>query len=287
MRPRAKGRRGERPGGGRGQELSWVGGEHAVAEAFKSGAGRVRELWVEHESKNPAVGPIIKAARAAGVAVRFVSRGELDCVTGGGRHQGLAAKVLEAPGAGLQEYLDGLSQPDKKGLVLVALDQIQDPRNLGAIARSALNLGAAGLILPERRTAPLSPAAVQASAGAILKLPVYRVVNLAQALERCKKAGLWVYGADASGRKAWDCVFNLPLVLVIGSEGYGMRSLTRELCDEVASVPQAAAGVESLNASCAASVLLYEVARQKAAAPGHMGRGQAPPNRPPDSAVRP
>lgn len=151
--------------------------------------------------------------------------------------------------------------------MLVALDQIQDPHNLGAIARSAVNLGASGLIVPERRSSPVSAVAIQSSAGAIQKIKLFRVVNLAQALERAKKAGFWVYGADASGSPCWQAVLNTPLILVVGSEGYGIRQLVRTLCDELLSIPQSAGGVESLNASCAASVLLYEIARQKAASP--------------------
>jgi 23S rRNA (guanosine2251-2'-O)-methyltransferase len=162
----------------------------------------------------------------------------------------------------LKGLLERFPAESRKGLILVALDEVQDPHNLGAIARSAVNLGAQALILPERRSAPVTGAVVAASAGAIQKIPVVSVVNLGQALERLKEEGFWVYGADASGRPAWDAVFNTPLVLVIGSEGYGMRPLVTSICDEVVSIPQAEGGVESLNASCAASVLLYEVARQ-------------------------
>jgi 23S rRNA (guanosine2251-2'-O)-methyltransferase len=109
----------------------------------------------------------------------------------------------------------------------------------------------------------VSAAAIQSSAGAIQKIKIFRVVNLAQALERAKKSGFWVYGADAGGKICWQAVMNTPVILVIGSEGYGIRPLVRSLCDELVSIPQVVGGVESLNASCAASVLLYEIARQK------------------------
>lgn len=245
--------------------LRWIGGTHVVEETLRSKPQSVKELWIEHRAKNPAIAEVIRSARAAGINVQFMSRGEIDRAVGGGRHQGMAIKVCEELGSGFDDYLKGLSEEDKRGLVLVALDQIQDPHNLGAIARSAANLGAAGLIMPERRSSPLSAVAIQASAGAIQKIKIFKVVNLAQALERCKQAGFWIYGADAGGRALWETALNTPLVLIIGSEGYGMRPLIATACDEVVKIPQSSQGVESLNASCAASVLLYEIARQAAA----------------------
>lgn len=248
--------------------LRWLCGIHSVEETLKAKPQTVREVWVEHEAKHPSIGGIVKMARSAGIRVQFMSRSELDRAAAGGRHQGIAAKVESAAAeeAGFNAYLEDLSDEDKKGLVLVALDQIQDPHNLGAIARSAVNLGAKGLIIPERRSSPVSAVAIQSSAGAIQKTKLFRVVNLAQTLTRSKEAGFWVYGADASGTVCWKASLNTPLILVIGSEGYGIRPLVKSLCDELVSIPQSAAGVESLNASCAASVLLYEIARQKAAA---------------------
>ena len=160
-------------------------------------------------------------------------------------------------------FRSGLTPADKKHCLVVAMDQIQDPHNFGAIARSAVCLGAKALIYPERRTAPISQAVMQASAGAIMRLPAYSVGNLAQTLLRMKDDGFWVYGADADGKAAWDVKLNFPMVLVVGSEGEGMRPLVRSYCDEVVAVPLAEEGVASLNASCAASILLYEAARQR------------------------
>jgi len=246
--------------------MRWLGGIHTVEETLRAKPQDVREVWIEHEAKHPVIGGIIKWAKESGVKVQFMSRKELDRAVAGGRHQGVAIKVVgEAAESaeGFTAYLEALSDEEKKGLVLVALDQIQDPHNLGAIARSAVNLGASALIFPERRSSPISAVAIQSSAGAIQKIKIFRVVNLAQALERAKKSGFWVYGADAAGKTLWTATLNTPLVLVIGSEGYGIRPLVKTICDELVSVPQATTGVESLNASCAASVLLYEIARQK------------------------
>jgi 23S rRNA (guanosine2251-2'-O)-methyltransferase len=234
-----------------------------VLETLRAKPGSAKELLAADGGKDPDTLEAVRLARAAGARVRFVSRQELDRVAGG-RHQGLALRATPHESEDLSGLLARFPPDSRQGLVLVALDQIQDPHNLGAIARSALNLGARALIVPERRSSPVTEAVVAASAGAIQKIPVATVVNLGQALERLKAEGFWVYGADAAGRPAWDVVFNTPLVLVIGSEGYGMRPLVRSLCDEVASIPQSAGAVESLNASAAASVLLYEIARQGA-----------------------
>ena len=246
-------------------DLRWLGGYHSALETLRSRPGDCRELWVEHQNNSPEIKEVIAVARGLGLKVQFMSRPELDRAVRG-RHQGVALRIFQKRATEFNDWLRALSDADKRGCILVALDQIQDPHNLGAIARSAVNLGARALLVPDRRAAPVTPTAVAASAGAIQKIPVFSVVNLGQALERCRDAGFWVYGADGEGKKAWEVKVAAPLVLVIGSEGYGMRPLTRTLCHELLAIPQAKAGVESLNASCAASVLLYEISRQLAAA---------------------
>lgn len=240
----------------------WLSGRHAVEETLRARSRAVRELWVVQGTQGEHIRDLINLARSAGAKVRWVSSTELERVAPG-KHQGLALRVGERPAANLDEFIRGLSPEGRKSAVLVALDQIQDPHNLGAIARAAACLGARALIAPERRSAPVTPAAVQASAGAIEKVPVLQVGNLAQNLERLKQDGFWIYGADMGGKPCWEVRFNLPMVLVIGSEGSGLRSLVRDRCDEVVSVPQAASGVASLNASTAAAVLLYEALRQQ------------------------
>jgi 23S rRNA (guanosine2251-2'-O)-methyltransferase len=208
-----------------------------------------------------------RQAKASGASVRRVPRRELDRICGSGDHQGLAVKVpgegSEGEGASL-DALAELPESEKASALLVALDQVQDPHNLGAIARSAACLGARALLLPERRSAPVTQAALSASAGALQKIPVVHVVNLAQGLARLKEAGYWIYGADMGGTPAWKARLNRPMVLVVGSEGQGLRPVVRQQCDEIVSIPQSEGGVDSLNASCAASVLLYEAARQAA-----------------------
>ncbi len=243
-------------------ETRWLGGFEAVAKALTRTPYDCREMWIEHELVHPNIGNLIKQAKDLSVQVRYMSRPELDRAVKGGKHGGIAIRASYDPAATFSEWVQGLDEERKKGLVVVVLDQIQDPHNLGAITRSALQLHARCVVIPERRSAPVTQAVIQASAGAALKIPVHRVVNIAQTLDLCKKHGFWVYGADASGKDAWDCVINTPCVLVIGSEGYGMRPLVRASCDELMRVPQSEHGVGSLNASCAATALLYEIARQ-------------------------
>lgn len=241
--------------------LQWIYGRHAVEETIRARSCRIFTVFLLIDER-AALEPLAREAQRAGARVEWVGRGELDRVSGGGRHQGLAAKVAEKPGRGLAEFINGLSPEEKSRALFVALDQIQDPQNFGAILRSAACLGAAAVLYPERRAAPLSQAVLSASAGAAQRLPAFKIGNLAQTLTRLKEAGFWVYGADMGGRPCWEIALNRPLVLVIGSEGAGLRPLVKSLCDERVAVPQSAGGVASLNASAAAAVLLYEAARQ-------------------------
>jgi 23S rRNA (guanosine2251-2'-O)-methyltransferase len=238
----------------------WIYGRHVVEESLE-GLARVHVVCVYHGQKG-AYADLIERAKRRGATVRVVPRQELDKIAEGGAHQGLAAKIAEREGKSLEAFVAGMSEAKKKGCVLVALDQIQDPHNFGAIARSAACLGAAGLITTEFRSATISQTVLQTSAGAIQKIPSFRVTNLGQSLLKLKEAGFWIYGADASGIDSWKATLNRPMVLVIGAEGKGIRPLVKSYCDEVVRIPQAAEGVSSLNASCAASVLLYEAARQ-------------------------
>lgn len=223
-------------------------------------------MLAEQADKEPAAA-VVARARRAGAQVRRVPRRELDRLCRSGGHQGFALRVAEDLATTLDALLS-LSAEEKAGALVVALDQIQDPHNFGAIARSAACFGARALLIPERRNAPASQAALSASAGALGRIPVIQVVNLAQGLVRLKEAGFWIYGADRSGTPAWKVRLNRPTVLVVGSEGDGLRPLVSAHCDELASVPQAEGGVESLNASCAASVLLYEWRRQSESSGG-------------------
>lgn len=181
---------------------------------------------------------------------------ELQRLCGSPDHQGLVAEVEPYPYAGAEELLRG------EGLLL-ALDQVQDPRNLGAVCRSAEFAGAAGVVVPERRAAAVTPAACKASAGAVEHLVVARARNLADWLAAAKQAGFWIWGADADGRQApWDVDLTGPTVLVMGGEGKGLRPRVAAACDGLLALPRAGR-LDSLNVAAAATALLFEAIRQR------------------------
>lgn len=213
-----------------------VYGRNAVAEA-RRGRRRVHRVWTQDE---------LPAA-------------ELNRLAGSPDHQGVVAEVDPYP------YADPASLLGGETALVVALDQVQDPRNLGAICRSAEAVGAAGVVIPTRRAANVTPAAAKASAGAVEHLPVARTRNLADWLADAKRAGAWVYGARADAPTRYDAVdLRERTVLVLGGEGKGIRPRVTAACDALVSIPQAGR-LESLNVGAAAAVLLFEAARQRRA----------------------
>lgn len=229
----------------------WIYGRNPVLEALR--AGRARRVLVARGVE----GWLLKELEKLGAAYTLVPRIELDTLLRTTHHQGIAAEVEDPPYASLEDALR-LAASRKEPPLLVALDGVTDPRNYGAMIRSALALGAHGVLSEERRAAPLSPLALKASAGAALKLPVVKVKNLPRTLKALKEEGLWVYGLDVRGEKApWELDYARPLVLVVGSEGEGMRRLVRETCDELFRIP-IREEAESLNASVALGIALYQ-----------------------------
>ena len=224
-------------------------GIRPVVEALRSGRRRVFEVL-------DAVGDreVAKAANARSVGVKKVSRQRIEELTRGAVHQGVAARVEPYPYSGLEEIL---STPEP--LILV-LDGVTDPRNLGAVLRAADGAGASGVVVPKDRAVGVTAAAVKASAGASEHMRVARETNLKRAIDRMKQAGLWVYAAGTGGTPYTELDLAGPLALVLGSEGRGVRRLVREACDGEISIPMLGA-VESLNVSVAAAVLLYEARR--------------------------
>ncbi|MFZ1385044.1 MAG: 23S rRNA (guanosine(2251)-2'-O)-methyltransferase RlmB, partial [Propionicimonas sp.] len=207
---------------------------------------------------------VLAFAADHGIPLLAATRGELDRLTGGGVHQGVAVQLPEFAYADAEDVLADAIQAEPAGLV-VALDSITDPRNLGAIVRSAAAFGAQGVIIPERRSAQMTAAAWKTSAGAAARVPVARVTNLNRTLKTYADAGFTVVGlageatVDVSGFPGIDG----PVLLVVGSEGDGLARLVRENCDELVSIPIGSA-VESLNASVAAAIALYEISRSRA-----------------------
>ena len=205
----------------------------------------------------------MRIAGNRGLSLLEVSRGELDRRTGGLLHQGIALQVPPYQYRELHDVLD-IAQESTSAPLLVALDGVTDPRNLGAVIRSAAAFGAHGVIVPERRSAGVTAAAWRTSAGTAARVPVAQVTNLVRALKECQEAGLFVIGLDADGDVSLDDleVATDPLVVVVGSEGRGLSRLVGETCDLTVSIPMSDVA-ESLNASVAAAVTLAEVARRR------------------------
>jgi 23S rRNA (guanosine2251-2'-O)-methyltransferase len=224
-----------------------VYGRNAVHEAVR-GPRAVKRIWV---TKGAAREPWLPVARTAGTTIVEAHADEIATRCGSDGHQGICADVAEF------RYADAESLLKLPDPLLVVLDQVQDPQNLGSICRSAECAGAAGVIIPERRSAVITPAVCKASAGAVEHLPVAIVRNLTDFLTAAKRAGLWCYGADADGRTPYDKVdFSGGMVLVLGSEGSGLRPRVASACDALVSLP-IRGRTESLSVGAAAAVLLY------------------------------
>jgi 23S rRNA (guanosine2251-2'-O)-methyltransferase len=238
----------------------WIHGIHAVLEALRAAPERVIRVVAASGREDARLTQVLEAAHGARVPVRRRPARSIDRLAGGGAvHQGVVALVAGAGYADAEEVLDRVRAP----ALLVVLDGVEDPRNLGAIVRSAAAFGADGLFLPTHRAAGLTPGSLKASAGAALRFPVARVGNVAAFLDRLKGRGIWVVGLDPGGEPIWSG-FDLrqPVALVLGGEGKGLRRLARERCDAVLGIP-IGRGSGSLNVSVAAGVALFETVRQR------------------------
>lgn len=235
-------------------------GRNPVQAALEAGQSLNRILIANTASRND-IAKLIDLAREQGVVYQFVDRRQLDNLTSGA-HQGVIAIAADQTYAELSELLQAANQKAEVPL-LVLLDEIQDPHNLGSIIRSADAFGAHGLVIPRRHAAGLSPVVSKASAGMTAFVPVARVGNLNQAMEELKTSGLWLIGLEADGKSLFDKVdYTGPVGLVVGSEGSGLRPLVKRHCDTVVRLP-IGGHAGSLNASVAAAILLYEVYRQR------------------------
>ncbi len=248
--------------------MSIVYGVNPVVELLRAQPGRVQRIYLAEGAKVHGLDQIYDLAREGGVHLERVARDRVARLADGGVHQGVVAEVQEAAYVD-PEDLCALAARRGEEPLLLALDQVQDPIHLGAALRSAHALGGHGIVIPKDRAVGLTPAAVKASAGASAHLAVAQVTNLARTLDRLKEAGLWIVGADMGGEPCDRVDLRGPICLVIGGEAKGLRPLTRDRCDRVVSIPMEGAGANSLSASAAASILLYEVARQRRSpAPG-------------------
>ncbi|WP_109487584.1 23S rRNA (guanosine(2251)-2'-O)-methyltransferase RlmB [Occallatibacter savannae] len=250
-------------------------GVHPVAEALKAGRRRFDHVLVAAERHDDRLASLVAHCKQLGVRVRQEAREHLTQLAGTAAHQGVVAVVRPKELLTIEDLLEA-PEPGQARLLL-ALDGVEDPQNLGALLRVADGAGVDGVIVTERRSAPLSPVAVKASAGAVEHLRIARVVNLVRALEELKDHNIWVIGLDERGETDYDR-FDMTgdCVLVMGREGAGLHDLVKRTCDHLLRIPMSG-GVSSLNVSTAGAVVLYEAARQRRAkARDAVGHGAAP-----------
>ena len=239
-----------------------IEGRHAVAEALRAGRP-VDKLYVLDGCNDGPVSSIVKAAKKGDALVQFVSRERLDQLSETKKHQGVIARMAAYEYASVEEILAKAEKQGEPPFVFL-LDGVEDPYNLGAVVRTADQVGAHGVIIPKNRAVGLTASAARASAGALNYIPVARVTNLSRTVEQLKKRGIWFVCADMGGQPMYQVDMKGPLGLVIGGEGEGVSRLVREVCDYTASIPMKG-HVDSLNASVAAGVLAYEAFRQRMA----------------------
>ena len=238
-------------------------GLHPVEEALRSGSRRFDHVCLARDRGDAKLERLAALCRERGVRLRMETRDHLTDLTGGAVHQGVVAVVHPRALLALEDLLEPSSQHP---LLLLALDGVEDPQNLGALVRSADGAGVDGIVLTERRAAPLSAVAAKASAGAVEHARVARVVNMTRSIEQIKAAGVWVVGLDERGTASYDAYdYTAPTALVLGREGAGLHELVRRTCDHLLRIPMAGA-IASLNVSVAGAVVLFEAARQRRAA---------------------
>lgn len=239
-------------------------GRNPVMEALRAGR-EIDSLLVVRGERSGSIRQLVAICRDKGIVVKEVDAKKLELLCGHANHQGVAAYAAAHTYASVEDLL-ARAQERREPPFLIVCDEVEDPHNLGAIIRTAEAAGAHGVIIPKRRAASLSFSVAKASAGALEYLPVARVSNLAAVLAELKQAGLWIYGADMTGATYCETNYAGPCALVIGSEGRGLSRLVRERCDFTVSLPMRGK-INSLNASVAAGILMYEIARQRAGLP--------------------
>lgn len=248
-----------------------VFGVHPVRELIQARPGEIEQL-LHSPGTGRALAGVLSLARTARVRVKVATSEQLARLTDGAVHQGVVAEVMEYRYAALGDLLAPARQASRPPLV-VLLDGISDPHNLGAIVRSAHGLGADGVVIPQDRAAGVTAVVAKASAGAVERCPIARVVNLSRAIDELKEGGLWMVATEPTAKTAlWDADLTGPLGLVLGSEGSGIRQLVRRHCDLAVRIPMGTEG-GSLNASAAAAILIAEVLRQRRIPPAKVAKG--------------
>lgn len=242
------------------EETTLVEGRNAVLELLRSGKA-VDKVFIASDLKGR-MADIFSLARQCGAVITECDRRKLDTMSITGAHQGVIASAAAREYVSLEDILK-IAEERSEAPLIVVCDGITDPHNMGAIIRSAETAGAHGVIIPKRRSVGLTAVAAKASAGAIEHIGIAKVTNISAALEKLKEAGVWVFGSDADGDKTlYNADFKGACAIVIGSEGEGISRIVRETCDFIVSIPMKGK-VNSLNASAAAAVMLYEAVRQR------------------------
>lgn len=237
----------------------WIVGRHPVSEAIRSGR-EINKVWLNKEGRG--LGDLLDLIKSNGIAVQFVPKQKLDQLSKSAQHQGVVASIAAYCYAELDD-LFALAKERGETPFFMMLDNVEDPHNLGSILRTADASGCHGVIIPKRRSVGLTSVVAKASTGAIEYVPVARVANLANTMDSLKKQGIWFAGTAADGSEDYRSAdYSMPLCLVIGNEGAGMSQLVRKKCDFLISLPMRGK-VTSLNASVAASLLMYEVLRHR------------------------
>lgn len=239
----------------------YLAGKHSVLEALRSGRA-IHKIWFADGAQKHLVLPIAAEAKALGIVTQTADKRKLDQMAGGVQHQGVVAQVAAYEYAELDDILQAAADSGEPPFLLL-LDEIEDPHNLGSILRTAECTGVHGVVIPKRRSVGLTATVSKTSAGAIEYVPVAKVTNLAQTIDELKERGIWVAGTDGSATQdIFGTDFRMPLALVIGNENKGMGRLIREKCDFLVKLPMFGS-INSLNASVAASLFMYEVVRQR------------------------
>lgn len=246
-------------------EQEWIGGKHSLLEAMRAGR-TINKIWVAEGAQKHLTQPIIAEAKKHGIIVQFVDKRKLDQMAPGLQHQGVVAQVAPYAYAEIEDLLLKAQERGEPPFLLI-LDEIEDPHNLGSILRTAECTGVHGVIIPKRRSASITATVSKTSAGAVEYVPVARVTNLAQTMEQLKESGVWIVGTDVDApQEMYDAgqVLTGAVAIVIGNENKGMGRLVREKCDVLLKLPMAGR-LNSLNASVAAGVIMYEVLRKRRA----------------------
>ncbi|GIO88364.1 putative TrmH family tRNA/rRNA methyltransferase YacO [Paenibacillus faecis] len=247
------------------EDQEWIAGKHSLLEALRAGR-TINKIWVAEGAQKHLTQPILAEAKNRGIVVQFVDKRKLDQMAPGMQHQGVVAQAAPYAYVEVEELLAKAAEREEPPFLLI-LDEIEDPHNLGSILRTAECTGVHGVIIPKRRSAAVTATVSKTSAGAVEYVPVARVTNLVQTMEQLKEAGVWIVGTDVAAKEeiyGGGDILSGSVAVVIGNENQGMGRLVRENCDVLLKLPMNGK-LNSLNASVAAGVVMYEVLRRRRA----------------------